>query len=291
MLTLGDDWKFELEANRSKVWLNPKGLWGMKITCKATEVKTIGGLPETFSPTLNIEGLRFDGDDWRELVGIEIKQHGAWRGDGDPEAILYVETTGDIYESTLKIVDVDGTALVVELDGIGDIFVDDRHDTNCPVKLRAKIEFEGVRFRFRAEGTASLDPGRKAAELLSATYDLDGFGEPEITKLKPGTFTALFPPVAAREDLESGEQSISAEVAGLRKSATELLTAFVKQEWLELEDGGVKSLVPDFVDVMAVPDRGAVRAERIAEWFMERDEVVDLHCSDEDLGAVLDKWW
>ena len=290
MLTLGDDWQFEIEADQSNVWLNPKGLWGLKVSCRATEVKTIGGLPETFSPTLNIEGLRFDGDDWRELVGVEIQQDGAWRGDGDPEAILYVETTGDIYESSLRVVDVAGTHLIVELDAIGDVFVDDDHDTNVPLKLRAKIPFEGVRFRFRAEGAASLDPARKAAELLAKTYSLDGFGEPEITKIKPGTFSALFPP-AVRTDVESGEQSISAEVAGLRKSATELLNAFVKQEWLELEDGGVESLVPDFVDVMAIPDRGAVRAERIAEWFMERDEVVDLHCTDEDLGAVLDKWW
>lgn len=291
MLSLGDDWKFDIEADRSTIWLNPKGVWGLKITCKAAEVKTIGGLPETFSPTLNIEGLRFDGEDWRELVGVEVKQNGAWRGDGDPEAILYVETTGDIYESTLKVVDVDGTQLLVELDAIGDVFVDDSHDTNVPLTLRAKIPFEGVRFRFRAEGAASLDPARKAAELLSATYALDGFGEPEITKIKPGTFSALFPPKARTAEPESGEHSISAEVAGLRKSATELLGAFVKQEWLELEDGGIESLVPDFVDAMALPDRGAVRAERIAEWFMERDEVVDLHCTDEDLGAVLDKWW
>lgn len=289
MLRLGDDWTFEADPRRSAISLSPKGLWTLKVVCNPTEVRSMG-LAEELAPRLTIAGLPFDGQDWRDFVGLEIYQDGAWRGDGDPEASLHVVQGGDLYEARVRVVGHEGTHLNVEIDGTCDIFFDDAHDTDVPLRLAAAIPFEGVKFRFRGEGAASLDPGRRAREILGTSFAVGAFAEPDITQLRPGVFTALFPPTLEYRE-EAAAPTVSAEVSVLHQSATELLEALVKQGWLELESGGVEPLVADFVRVMEQGGGGAARAGRVVEWLIERDEVADVHCSDDDLGAVLDKWW
>lgn len=289
MLRLGDDWTFEVDPKRSAITLSPKGLWSLKVVCSDAEVRSAGAR-EKLAPRLLIEALPFDGDEWRDLIGLEIYQEGAWRGDGDPEASLYVVESGELYETKLRIVGHEETHLNVELEGTCDVFFDDGHDTNVPIRLQAAIPFEGVRFRFRGDGVASRDPERRATEILQGTYTISAFGPPEVMKLKPGVFSALFPP-ALEAGGEETDLTVSAEVSMLRQSANELLGAFIKQGWLELEENGLKTLVPGFVDAMEMGGRGSERAERVVEWLLEQKEVVDVHCTDEELGAVLDKWW
>ncbi len=288
MLRLGDDWTFEADLQRSAISLSPKGLWTLKVVCRPGKVRSMG-LTEELAPRLTIAGLPFDGQDWRDFVGLEVYQDGAWRGDGDPEASVHVVQNGDLYEAHVRVVGHEGTHLNVEIDGICDIFFDDAHDTNVPLRLSVCVPFEGVRFRFRGAGAASLDPARRAREILRTSFAVGAFADPEITQLRPGVFTALFPP--ALEYRQEVASTVSAEANVLHQSATELLEAFVKQGWLELENEGVETLVPDFVRVMEQGGAGATRAGRVVEWLIERDEVADVHCSDDELGAVLDKWW
>ena len=287
MLRLGTDWVFEVDRNQSKVWLTPKGVWGIKVYCPRTKVDTSDGFGAEFAPTLTISNLAFDGQDWRDFIGMEVRQSGAWRGDDEPEASLFVVQTGELYETSLRVVAHEDTALRIELEAIADIFFDDGHDTDVPLKLEACIPFEGVRFRFRADGLDSRYPERRAGELLSSHLTRDAFGDPELTKLQPGVFEAYFPPTVQ----SSVSEKNSPEENFLQQSAKELVEAFVKQGWLELENDGLTKLVPDFVQEMEQGGHGSGRASRIAEWLMEREEVVDLHCTDEDLGVVLDKWW
>src|SRR5690606_17285748 len=90
----------------------------------------------------------------------------------------------------------------------------------------------------------------------------------------------------------SGSAPVSAEVNVLRQSARELLDAMVRQGWVELEGGAkLDTMIAEFVDVLEEGGRGAKRAERVSERLMERDEVADLHGRDDELAAVLDKFW
>ncbi len=289
MLRLGDDWTFEVDPKRSAVSLSPKGLWSLKLVCKPHEVRSLG-LSEELAPRLTIEGLPFEGQDWRDFVGLEVYQDGAWRGDGDPEASVHVVQGGDLYEAQVRVVGHEGTLLNVEIDGTCDIFFDDAHDTDVPLRLAAAVPFEGVKFRFRGEGAASLDPAGRAREILSTSLAVGAFADPDITQLRPGVFSALFrPSLEYRQEVVA--PALSAELGVLHRSATQLLEALVTQGWLELEEQGVEPLVGDFVALMEQGGRGAARAGRVVEWLIERDEVADVHCTDEDLGAVLDKWW
>ncbi len=303
MLRIGDDWAFEIDEQRSKIVLTPRGVWSLEIVCVRTEVAVLGGATENFSPKLTIDNLHFDGEDWRQMVGFEIAQEGAWRGEADPEANLFVVQNGEIYQSKLRIVAQEGTSLRVELEGICDVFFDDGHDTDVDLNISASVRFDGVRFRFRAEGVDSRVPDRKAIELLSQYLDPEVFAAPEISKRgDAGSFTAFFAPIDPDamedapvddeiEDEADDDEDVDPETALLRQSAAELLVGLVKQEWLELEEGGDKSLVADLVEILEMGGRGTERAGRLVDWLLERDEVVDVHCTDDQLAAVLDKWW
>ena len=304
MLRIGDDWAFPIDDEASRLWLSPKGTWGLELICRETAVKTDDGLGASFAPRLAIKDLEFDGLDWRELVGLEVYQHGAWQGEGDPAAVLFVVEDGDLSETKLRITGHRGAELAVELETLADVFFDDSHDKEVPVRFQGFLRFSGVRFRFKAEGAATRDPGRRASELLSMHLAPQAFGPPEVTKVSAGLYEAFFPP--ALEDAEpptreidlgdikggSGSAPVSAEVNVLRQSARELLDAMVRQGWVELEGGAkLDTMIAEFVDVLEEGGRGAKRAERVSEWLMERDEVADLHVLDEELAPVLDKFW
>lgn len=304
MLRIGDDWAFPIDSEASRLWLSPKGTWGLEILCRETAVKTDDGLGASFAPRLAIKDLEFDGLDWRELVGLEIFQHGAWQGEGDPAAVLFVVEDGDLSETKLRITGHRGAELAVELETLADVFFDDSHDKEVAVRFEGFLRFSGVRFRFKAEGAATRDPGRRASELLSVHLAPQAFGPPEVTKVSAGLYEAFFPPALEDAepptqeidiaDLKSGVASapVSAEVNVLRQSARELLDAMVRQGWVELEDEAkVDTMIAEFVDVLEEGGRGAKRAERVSEWLMERDEVADLHVLDEELAPVLDKFW
>lgn len=304
MLRIGDDWAFPIDDEASRLWLSPKGTWGLELICRETAVKTDDGLGASFAPRLAIKDLEFDGLDWRELVGLEVYQHGAWQGEGDPAAVLFVVEDGDLSETKLRVTGHRGAELAVELETLADVFFDDSHDKEVPVRFQGFLRFSGVRFRFKAEGAATRDPGRRASELLSVHLAPQAFGPPEVTKVSAGLYEAFFPP--ALEDAEpptreidlgdikggSGSAPVSAEVNVLRQSARELLDAMVRQGWVELEGGAkLDTMIAEFVDVLEEGGRGAKRAERVSEWLMERDEVADLHVLDEELAPVLDKFW
>lgn len=305
MLRIGDDWAFPIDDEASRLWLSPKGTWGLELVCRETAVKTDDGLGASFAPRLAIKDLEFDGLDWRELVGLEVYQHGAWQGEGDPAAVLFVVEDGDLSETKLRITGHRGAELAVELETLADVFFDDSHDKEVPVRFQGFLRFSGVRFRFKAEGAATRDPGRRASELLSVHLAPQAFGPPEVTKVSAGLYEAFFPP--ALEDAEPPTREIdlgdikaaagasapvSAEVNVLRQSARELLDAMVRQGWVELEGGAkLDTMIAEFVDVLEEGGRGAKRAERVSEWLMDRDEVADLHVLDEELAPVLDKFW
>ena len=305
MLRIGDDWAFPIDDEASRLWLSPKGTWGLELVCRETAVKTDDGLGASFAPRLAIKDLEFDGLDWRELVGLEVYQHGAWQGEGDPAAVLFVVEDGDLSETKLRITGHRGAELAVELETLADVFFDDSHDKEVPVRFQGFLRFSGVRFRFKAEGAATRDPGRRASELLSVHLAPQAFGPPEVTKVSAGLYEAFFPP--ALEDAEpptreidlgdikgaaAASAPVSAEVNVLRQSARELLDAMVRQGWVELEGGAkLDTMIAEFVDVLEEGGRGAKRAERVSEWLMDRDEVADLHVLDEELAPVLDKFW
>lgn len=294
MLELGEDWKFPIDPVGSTIWMTPQGTWGLTIRCKPTQVSLEGGLEETFAPRLVIDDLAFLGSHWHELVGHEINQHGAWHGDGDPEGSLFVEQRGDLHETLLRITAHSGATLHVSLEGTCDVFLDDDHDTEVALRVDDDIPFEGVKFRFRAEGMDSRDPTRRAVELLSQYLDPEGFRPPVIEPGgEPGLFSAVFEPATDEEATvsQSIDMTLSPEEQVLHGSAKELLEGMVRQGWLELEDDGLMGLVPGLVDVLELGGRGASRAERVSEWLIDRDEVVDLHVADDDLASVLDKFW
>ena len=142
MLRIGPDWEFPLDPEHSRVWLSPKGLWGIEVVCPETKVETSDNLGATLAPRLSIQDLGFDGLDWRDLVGLEIYQHGGWSGEGsDPDAMLFVVQAGDVYECQLKVVGVDGADLEIDLEGTCDVFFDDDHDTDVAFSLKGKIPF------------------------------------------------------------------------------------------------------------------------------------------------------
>jgi len=297
LLQLGDDWRFTVDRSQSKVWLTPRGEWGIKVVCKESELETADGLGATFAPKLTIDGLHFDGGDWRELVGTEVYQHGAWRGDGEPEAAIHVVQEGEIFESKLRVLSVDGIELDVALEAVCDVFFDDKHDTNVPLSLHAKLPFDGLHFRFRAEGAESRDPESRARELLTQYMDPATFGRPRIEPLsQPGLFLAHFPPADEEEEVEDDEDDLemtmSTELRVLHQSGRELLDGMIQLEWLELEGDLGVGLVLGFVKQLEeIPDRGTARAARIVEWLLEQPTVEDLHCTDDQLKELLDKWW
>lgn len=295
MLELGKDWKFPIDTANSGVWMTPEGEWGLTVRCESTSVKLDGAMEEEFAPKLVIAGLAFMGNHWADLVGTKLTQHGAWHGEGDPEGSLIVEQRGDLHETTLEITGHKGTHLLVELNGAADVFLDDDHDTEVPLRVSGEVPFEGVKFRFRAEGMDSRDPKRRAVELLSQYLDPEAFLPPDLMAAgEPGLYSVLFAPATPKDVTasQSIDLSLSAEDQVLHGSAKELLEGMLRQEWLELEDNvSVDSLVPGLVEILELGGRGSSRAERVSEWLIERDEVADLHVSDDDLGSVLDKFW
>ena len=299
MLELGKDWKFPIDEELSKVWLTPKGVWGMSVRCKPVTVKVDGAFEESFAPRLIVDDLDFMGSHWQDLVGIEIAQEGAWHGEGEPSASLVVEQRGDLRESTVRVVGFQGTSFEVELDAECDVFLDDDHDKNVPLKVRALIPFEGVRFRFRAEGLDSRHPEEKAIQLLAMHLAPEGFETPKLEPLtEPGLYSAHFvprehdKPISGEQAVEGAEDlDLTPEELVLVESANELLGAMVKQGWVEVEDGGVPKLAIGFMQQLEIPGRGSSRAARISDWFMDQDEVIEVHVADEELAPLLDKFW
>ena len=296
MLQLGDDWQFSIDQDRSTLWLGPRGEWGFEVVCESRQVATSDGLQETLAPRLRVEGLMLEGVDWRELVGLEIYQRGAWRGEGEPHATLQVMEQGELTDARMAVTAVEGNRLRLSLEARADVFVDDDHDTNVPLSLDASVPFEGVRFRFRADGADSRDPKSRAIQLLAMNLSPSGFGPPTIeAEDEPGVFAAHFPPAAEGEGLSVETEEVlqlSPEERLLHQSAKELLEGMEKQEWLELEDSGARTkLVPGFVEVLEEGGRGTRRAGRVVDWLIDQDGVVDVMCSDDDLAAVLDKFW
>ena len=53
----------------------------------------------------------------------------------------------------------------------------------------------------------------------------------------------------------------------------------------------IPSLAPGLVEQLDMGGRGASRAERIVDWLCDQDGVEDVHCTDDDLAAILDKFW
>ncbi len=293
----------------------------LEVVCQRTDIESPDGLTDTFAPTLKLSDLRFEGDDWRDLVGVEILQEGAWQGEGEPLADLFVIEHASISEARLRISSRRGTCLRIELDALCDIFFDDGHDTKVPLKLRTELDFPGVDFRFRAEGVDSLQPDRKALLLLDRYLDPEGFAAPvvEAVKGEPGTFHAHFsaigeesfeeegdeeggPDEDSEESLGGGMDALMSALGGgdepsadenavLINAAGELLSALVHKELLELEEGGLEALKAPLVDVLEMGGMGEGRAARVSDWLIDRDEVIDLHIQDEDLAEILDKWW
>jgi hypothetical protein len=296
MLQLGDDWKFAIDPEHSRLWLGPRGEWGFEIACERREVKTSDGLSETLTPMLRVDGLMLEGVDWRELVGLEIYQQGSWRGEGDePDAAIHVVQPSELREGRLVVTAVAGMNVHLELEAVCDVFLDDDHDTNVPVSLVASLPFDGVRFRFRAEGADSRDPETKAIQLLALSLAPEGFGPPEVeADDEPGVFSAHFPPAKEGEGLEVDERELelSPEERLLQESAHELMEGMIRQGWLELEDDAArKSLAPGIVAVLEQGGRGPSRANRLVDWLIEQDGVEDVHCTDDELASVLDKFW
>ncbi|MEO0321549.1 MAG: hypothetical protein AAF447_01195 [Myxococcota bacterium] len=289
MLRLSDDWSFAVDPERSRLWLRPQGSWGFEVKCLPTEVRTAEGLKQTYAPTLRVEELFFDGSTWRELVGQEELQHGPWDGEGEPFARLTIIEPGELYEAHARVTAIRGTDVEVTLTAQADVFLDEGHDRKVPVQLVAALPFEGVTFRYRATGLAGRDPEGHAVELLRPHLDPSGFAPPETERLEPGLYVAHFAPLD--EDRQEESATASPEELALQKSAQELLEGMLAQGWLELEGDDLGALVAPFVEVLETGGRGAIRAERVVEWLLERDEVAEFHASDEDLGRVLDKFW
>ena len=295
MLQLGQDWKFAIDAERSRLWLGPRGEWGFQVACARQRVDTSDGIGESLAPQLRIDGLMLEGVDWRELVGLEIYQQGAWRGEGEPEAILFVMEPSELRETRLVVKAVEGNEVKLELEAECDVYVDDDHDTKVPLYLDATLPFDGVRFRFRAEGAESRDPASKAIQLLAMTLAPEGFEAPIIeAQDEPGVYSAHFPPAAEGKgmDVPVEDLSLTPEERLLHQGAAELLEGMVRQEWLELEsDKAIPKLAPGFAALLEEGGRGASRAGRVVDWLIEQDGVEDVHCMDDELAAVLDKFW
>ncbi|MEM1415087.1 MAG: hypothetical protein AAGH15_09315 [Myxococcota bacterium] len=291
MLRLADDWQFEVDVERSRLWLRPQGSWGFELRCKRTSVRTAEGLTQAYAPELRIESLLFDGFSWRELAGQEELQHGPWDGEAEPLARLTIIEPGELYDAHVRVVAVRGTSVEIAVDAKADVFLDEGHDKKVPLEVRAILPFEGVTFRYRATGLAGRDPEGHAIELLRPHLDPMGFAEPETERLEPGLYLARFHPVAEDRSEDDELDDASPEELALLSSGRELLEGMLAQGWIELEGDGLDSLVAPFVAVLEEGGRGPKRAERVVEWLLERDEVAEFHASDEDLGRVLDKFW
>jgi len=294
MLQIGD-WKFRVDLDEPRMWLSAQGKWGFEVVCEPTEIQTSDGLSQRFAPTLSIRDVRYEGRDWRGLGGQLYEQVGAWQGDGDPVADLFVLEHATIFEAKLRVLGPDGDRFHIELDAVGDVFFDDAHDTDVPLSLRVDLPLDGVEFRFRAEGADSLSPEVKAAALLTRHLDLEGFETPRITPVSgsPGIFHAFFPPAASEDDGGAAAALADDEDVDpvLRKAAYDLLSALVAQELLEVEEGGLQRITGPLVEVLEMGGRGERRASRVAEWLIDHDDVIDLHIQDEDLAELLDKLW
>ena len=296
MLQLGDDWKFAIDEERSRLWLGPRGEWGFEVVCVGRSVDTSDGIGETLAPRLLLDGLMLEDADWRELVGLEIYQQGSWRGDGEPEGVVHVVQPSELREARLVVTAVEGNTITLELLAECDVYVDDDHDTNVELSLEANLPFDGVRFRFRAEGADSRDPKGKAITLLALTLAPEGFSDPTVTaEDEPGVFSAHFPPAAEGKGLSldvAKESRLSPEEKLAHQSASEFLQGMVRQEWLELESPAVAmKLAPGLAALLDEGGRGAARAERVVDWLIDQEGVEDVHCTDDDLAAILDKFW
>ena len=303
MLKLSDDWSFDVDPQLTQLSMSPKGFWGFEIRCQPTPI-TSGGLTESLAPLLRFEDLPLEVGSWKELVGMEIFQHDqAWRGEGgEPRVIFGIDDEAELRETTVKVVGVEGTSVKMEISAVTDVYYDDGHDTDVPLTFAGLVPVDGVRFRFHAQGVASKDPEGRAIEILAGLLDAEAFGEPEVEQLEPGIYAAYFPPVTEAAGLAAVDESddelpappeaeLDPETRHAIKSATELLQALEQQEWIELEEGGAVRLAPNLVPMLDLGGRGRRRGNMIAEWFLEQDDVVDLHCTDDDLGRLLDKFW
>jgi len=295
MLRLGDDWNFAIDEDRSRLWLGPQGEWGFEVVCERRKVDTSDGIGETLAPKLRIDGLMLEGVDWRELVGLEIYQQGPWLGDGEPEAIVHVVETSELRDTRMVVTAVEGQKLHLEMVAECDVYVDDDHDTKVPLTLEAALPFDGVRFRFRAEGADSRDPTGRAIQLLALSLAPEGFGKPTVEPDdEPGVFSAHFPPAkeGAGLQVEAQDLTLSGEERLAHQGAIELLEGMVRQEWLELESAGaIEKLAPGFADVLDEGGSGPERAGKIVDWLIEQPGVEDVHCMDEELAPILDKFW
>jgi len=296
MLRLGDDWNFAIDEDRSRLWLGPRGEWGFEVVCEKRKVDTSDGLGETLAPKLRIDGLMLEGVDWRELVGLEIYQQGPWLGDGEPEATMQVVETSELRDTRMVVTAVEGQKLRLEMVAECDVYVDDDHDTNVPVTVEAALPFDGVRFRFRAEGADSRDPVGRAIQLLALTLAPEGFGKPTVeADDEPGVFSAHFPPATeGGESLSVAPQdlTLSGEERLAQQGAIELLEGMVRQEWLELSDPkAIEKLAFGFAEVLDQGGSGPTRAGRVVDWLIEQDGVEDVHCMDDELAPILDKFW
>ncbi len=300
MLQIGE-WAFSVDTAQSYVALTPTGGWSLRIQCERKKVKTSDGLTETLAPKFAIDGLQWepDGGCWRDLTGLELFQTGAWQGEDEPEASMFVCEPCDVYETNIAVVGHEGTSLQMKIDGSCDVFVDDVHDADVAFIFDGALPVRGVQFRFQAIGANSRDPEGHAKELFARNFSLGGFEEPELKKLGAGTFSVLFRPcseVRSMDDADpqtgSVDMNCPPEIRILRNSANELLSGMLQHGWLELEgDKALPSLVPGFVDVLEMGGRGSRRASRVVDWLIDQDGVVEVHVTDDDLGAVLDKYW
>ncbi len=295
MLRLGDDWKFAIDEERSRLWLGPRGEWGFEVVCQRRKVGTSDGLGETLAPKLRIDGLMLEGVDWRELVGLEIYQQGPWLGEGEPEAIVQIVEMSELRDTRMAVTAVEGQKVRLELVAECDVYVDDDHDTKVPLAFEGTLPFEGVRFRFRAEGADSRDPKGRAIQLLALSLAPEGFGDPTVeADDEPGVFAAHFPPAAEGEGLSVDVQdlTLSGEERIAHQGAVELLEGMVRQEWLELDDPkAIEKLAPGFADVLDQGGSGPERAGQVVDWLIEQPGVEDVHCLDEELAPILDKFW
>ena len=148
---------------------------------------------------------------------------------------------------------------------------------------------------FRAEGADSRDPTGRAIQLLALSLAPEGFGKPTVQpEDEPGVFSAHFPPASEGAGLKVAAQdlTLSGEERLAHQGAIELLEGMVRQEWLELESpNAISKLAPGFADVLDRGGSGPERAGKVVDWLIEQPGVEDVHCMDDELAPVLDKFW
>ncbi len=108
---------------------------------------------------------------------------------------------------------------------------------------------------------------------------------PNLSSVVPETPPDALPGAAIEVAFE-GDQSMSAS-----DEARGLVELLVRGDNLELEEGfTADDLVPELVDILALPVDPSTKATRLCDWLLEQDAVADLFIADDDLATILEQW-